>query len=156
MSETETRKEKGAAQLKEMIARWKEKDGEFRSYLSWRVDNLKLLGAGNSSGLFAVAVFLTTGTRTDGILTAAKACLTLFFMGFSLFFFAYRILYRCAGHIEDALVALRTGSQMTTNKVLTSITRAIDESERSGVLVLNSTICFVLASVVAFIGLLRS
>jgi len=150
----ETRKQKGVAQLKRMATRWAEKDGEFRQYISWRAETLKLLGAGNSSGVFAVAVFLTTGTRTDGLLTAGKWCLMFFAVGFFTFFAAYRTLYRCAGHIEDALIALRHGSKIESAGVTSSVDSAITESERSGLLVMFSTGGFLVGLIIALIGLL--
>jgi hypothetical protein len=79
---TGSRKEKGIAQLKQMMDRWEDADGEFRQYVAWRTDNLKLIGAGNTSGTLAIAVFLTTGTRTGGMVVAAKLCLFLFGVGF--------------------------------------------------------------------------
>jgi uncharacterized membrane protein YidH (DUF202 family) len=103
----ETRKEKGIAQLKQMLDRWEDVDGEFRQYVAWRTDSLKLIGAGNTSGLFAIAVFLTTGTRTGGMVAAAKICLFLFGVGFGAFFWAYRALHRCASFMEDGLISLR-------------------------------------------------
>lgn len=151
-----TRKQSGIAQLKGMLTRWEEEDGEFRSYIAWRMDTLRLLGAGNTSGIFAVAVFLTTGTRTGGFIVAAKLCLILFFVGFGAFFLAYRTLYRCAGHIEDGLIALRGGSEISSNGVSKSVSSAIDESERSGIFVLISTLCFAAACIVAVLGLLWS
>jgi hypothetical protein len=153
---TQTRKEKGVAQLKQMLNRWEDMDGEFRQYISWRMETLKLIGAGNTSGLFAIAVFLTAGIRTDGIVGAGKFCLFLFFIGFGAFFLAYRTLYRCAGHIEDGLIAMRGGSDVSSKGVNESVSNAIDESERSGVLVMISTISFVVASVMAIVGLLLS
>lgn len=152
----QSRKEKGIAQLKRMLTRWENEDGEFRQYVAWRVDTLKLIGAGNTSGIFAIAVFLTTGTRAVGVVEAAKVCLCLFFVGFGAFFWAYRTLYRCAGHIEDALIGLRAGSEIGSKGMNASVSLAIDYSERSGVLVVISTICFALASIIAFIGLLWS
>ncbi len=152
----QSRKEKGIAQLRKMLTRWQNIDSEFRQYISWRVETLRLIGAGNTSGLFAIALFLTTGARTGGIVGAAKICLLLFFIGFGAFFFAYRTLYRCAGHMEDCLLALRAGGDVSSSGVNKSVSSAIDESERSGVLVMVSTICFVVASVIAVVGLLLS
>jgi hypothetical protein len=152
----ETRKEKGIAQLKQMLDRWEDADGEFRQYVAWRTDNLKLIGAGNTSGLLAIAVFLTTGTRTAGMVAAAKFCLFLFGVGFGAFFWAYRTLYRCASLMEDGLISLRAGSEIESKGVSASVSSAMDYSERTGVLVLVSTICFAVASIIAFIGLLLS
>jgi hypothetical protein len=53
----ETRKEKVIALLTKLLARWEGQDGEFRQYIAWRMECLKLVGAGNTSGIFAVAVF---------------------------------------------------------------------------------------------------
>jgi uncharacterized membrane protein len=152
----QSRKEKGIAQLKRMTARWANEDSEFRQYISWRAESLKLLGAGNTSGILAVGIFLTTGSRPAGLVLAAKWCLALFFGGFVSFFLAYRTLYRCAGSIEDALLALRHGSKLESNGVTTSVSNAINESERSGVLVLISTACFLVGIAIAFVGLIRT
>ena len=72
----ETRKEKGIKQLTQMLTRWENWDDEFRQYIAWRMDSLKMLGAGNTSGILAVAVFLTTGNSKAGwMLGVAKVCL---------------------------------------------------------------------------------
>jgi hypothetical protein len=91
-----------------------------------------------------------------GVVITAKLCLILFFVGFSAFAFAYRTLYRCGGHIEDGLIALRTGIDIGNHGVKASVSRAAEFSEKSGVLVLVSTICFGVASILAFLGLLFS
>jgi hypothetical protein len=151
----ETRKEKGIKQLTQMLTRWENWDDEFRQYIAWRMDSLKMLGAGNTSGILAVAVFLTTGNSKAGwMLGVAKVCLILFFIGFGGFFFAYRTLYRCANHMEDGLLAMRAGGDVENKGVKESISEAIDFSEKSGVFVLVSTYCFAIGSVIAFIGLL--
>jgi hypothetical protein len=155
-SMAQSRKEQGIAQLKQMASRWVDEDGEFRQYISWRAETLKLLGAGNTSGILAVIVFLTASAKSADHVVGAKWCLVLFFVGFWAFFFAYRTLYRCAGSIEDALIALRHGSKIESNGVIKSISSAIDESERSGLLVLVATGCFAFGLTIAVISLLLS
>jgi hypothetical protein len=152
----ESRKEKVNAQLRKMLDRWEDRDSEFRQYVAWRTENLKLLGAGNTSGILAIAVFLTTGARIGGMVIIAKLCLLVFGVGFGAFFWGYRTLYRCAGHMEDGLITLRAGAEIESKSVGGSISRAADYSERTGMLVLISTICFALASFIAFLGLLLS
>ena len=82
--------------------------------------------------------------------------LLLFGVEFGAFFWGYRILWRCAGHMEDGLMSLRAGSEIESKGVSASISRAVDYSERTGMLVLISTICFAVASFIAFLGLLLS
>ncbi|MCP3386006.1 hypothetical protein NLM31_37060 [Bradyrhizobium sp. CCGUVB4N] len=81
-------KRRGIAQFTDMLDHWEEKDGEFRSFVSWPSDTFKMIGAGNTSGILAIAVFLTTGTRTAGVLFAAKICLLIYAVGFGAFFCA--------------------------------------------------------------------
>jgi hypothetical protein len=146
----DTVKQKGLAQLKDMLDHWSEKDSDFRSYVSWRSDMFKMVGAGNTSGIFALAVFLTTSTRTGGIVFAAKLCLIIYAVGFGLFVYAYRTLYRCVGHIEDCLISLRRGLP----EIDKAASVALDESQQTGMPIFSSVLCFFAASLIAILGLL--
>jgi hypothetical protein len=147
----EQQRKKGIGQLTDMLAHWEEKDSEFRAYVSWKSDTFKMIGAGNTSGIFAIAVFLTTGTRTTGVLIAAKLCLLIYAVGFGAFFCAYRLLYRTAAHIEDGLIAQRRGLDSDQSIVI-----ALDKSKKMALPILISAGCFLVASLIAVIGLLFS
>jgi hypothetical protein len=84
-----------------------------------------MIGAGNTSGILAIAVFLTPGTRTAGVIFVAKVCLLAYAVGFGAFFCAYRLLYKTAGRIEDGLIALRRGRDCDGN-----VSKAIDQIEK--------------------------
>jgi hypothetical protein len=152
----EEMKKKGIAQLQAMAARWTDQDGEFRQYVTRRIDMLKMIGAGNTSGALALAVFLTTGTRTAAIISGAKIALLLFAIGMGAFVIALRSLYLFESDFEAALLFLRGGKKPESTEVTTQITSAFDRSEQSGGLVVTSLWCFILASLICFVGLIFS
>jgi hypothetical protein len=116
-------------QIKALVARWEDDDGEFARYYMRRSDTLKMLGAGNAAGALGVAAFLTSTTRTGKLVVPAKICLALFFVGLVAFIFAYRRLYFFGCDIEDALTLLRGGKTPDDGKVSEFISSAAKRSE---------------------------
>lgn len=149
-------KEQGVSQLQMLAVRWLNQDGEFRQYVTRRMDILKMLGAGNTSGALALAVFLTTGTRTASLIFWAKLGFFIFFVGLCAFVIAFRNLYRFEGDVEAALLLLRGGSKPQDKAVKTELENAIDRSEQSPWLIAASLVAFMVGSVICLLGVLFS
>jgi hypothetical protein len=149
-------KEQGIKQLKMLAVRWVNQDGEFRQYITRRLDMLKMIGAGNTSGALALAVFLTTGARTASLIIWAKVGVFIFFVGLGSFVLALRNLYRFEQDIEAVLMFLRAGSKPEAKEVKQELSNAIDRSERSALLIAVSLLPFVIGSIICFVALLFS
>jgi hypothetical protein len=144
----------GLSQLKTMVSRWEDHDGEFRQFTARRSDTLKMIAAGNTSGLLAVAVFLTAGTRTGPLLAEAKWAFGLFFVGVAAFFVSYRGLYRFEGDIEDALVLVRSNVGINNAGVEKILVTALKRSKRAPYGILISLICLIAGAIICAMGLL--
>jgi beta-lactamase regulating signal transducer with metallopeptidase domain len=115
-----------------------------------------MLGGGHASGLLAVAVFLTTGTRAASAITAAKYWLIVFVVGIAAFVLAYRNLYRFESDLEDALILLRGGANIDDDRIRQRVETAIVKSKRSGILVAVTFGCFLVGGLGCCIALLMN
>jgi hypothetical protein len=152
----EQEKEKAINQFKVMLSQWLQDDSQFRNYTKRRSEALKMLGGGNASGLLAVAVFLTTGSRAASALTAGKYCVVVFLVGFAAFMLAYRNFYRFESDVEDAMILLWGGADLDDSSVKKRIESALGRSERSGKYVALTLGCFVIGGLVCCLGLLMN
>ena len=146
--------EAGKRQISAMLGRWEDEDGEFRSYVGRRIDMLKMLGTGNASGLFAVAAYLTTGTRIGGMGIAAKVFVIVFFAGVGAFVLAFRNLYRFELDVESALLLMRGGKDTSDSTVAEFVKAIFDRSEKSGVLIAIAFGCLLLGGIGCGVSLL--
>jgi hypothetical protein len=145
---------KGIAQIKTMFSRWEDEDGEFRNYVARRVDTLKMVGAGNASGLIAIAAYLTAGTRQGLFAFVAKLLILIFSIGTGAFILAFRNLYHLELDVEDGLLLLRGGKEVDDTKVENRAEKVLDRSEKSGALVAIAFGCLLLGGLGCCIALL--
>jgi hypothetical protein len=96
-----------AVYLKGLADRWRESPPRTpEAYIDKNYDALKLVGAGNATGMILLSAFITSGTRAESAVNAGKVCFFVFALGVATFVVAYFFLYHWSHQMDRARLRL--------------------------------------------------
>jgi hypothetical protein len=144
-----------AAYLKTLTRRWA--DLPLRNpenYVDKNYDALKLVGAGNATGLIAISAFITSGTRSSNLMIGGKICLSIFAFGLVSFAASYFFLYHWSFQMDKArqIFGTKNGdADASFDKQIKTAAKSYAEAGRWATI---SIVCFCVAFLIAVIGIL--
>jgi hypothetical protein len=153
--DADNRYDEMAQYLKGLSERWA--DLPLRSpesYVDRNYDALKLVGAGNATGVIALSAFITSATRSVGAINAGKACLLVFAVGVATFAVAYFFLYHWSHQMEHARQRLAQKKDLQEESFNRQTKVAAKSYYEAGRWAAISIGCFSIGFVMAILGVL--
>jgi hypothetical protein len=139
-----------------LAMRWQSTGGmSFKDYADVRIDALKLLGAGNATGLLGIAAFLaSTGNKAHAAVVVAKVCICLFSLGIVFFGLGVWYMYGWRAALDDALASALKFNTLDNTVIQNSLATAEREFFYAGGFGIGSIACVCLGGFVVIVGIL--